>query len=90
MRARVDGNLVNLSDEITLDGNVAHDVDVVIDRITIEPQSQSRIADSLNQALQLQPGGLYHPGCRERRGAVIFDARLLPHVGLILHIAGTS
>ena len=56
MRARVDGNIVNLSDEITLDGNVAHDVDVVIDRLSIEPQSQSRIADSINQALQLSQG----------------------------------
>ncbi len=34
MRARVDGKIINLNDEITLDGNVAHDVDVVIDRLT--------------------------------------------------------
>lgn len=56
MRARVDGNLVNLTDEITLDGNVAHDVDVVIDRITVEEESHSRIADSVGQALQLGQG----------------------------------
>lgn len=56
MRTRVDGAIVNLTDELTLDGNVAHDVDVVIDRLTIEPQAQSRIADSITQALQLGQG----------------------------------
>jgi excinuclease ABC subunit A len=56
MRVRVDGNIVNLSDELTLDGNVAHDVDVVIDRITIEPNAHSRIADSITQALQIGDG----------------------------------
>jgi excinuclease ABC subunit A len=56
MRARVDGNIVNLTDQLVLDGNLAHDVDVVIDRIVIEPGSQSRIADSITQALQLAQG----------------------------------
>src|SRR5262249_48665680 len=56
MRTRVDGNIVNLTDELTLDGNVAHDVDVVIDRLTIEPSAHSCIADSLTQALQLGQG----------------------------------
>lgn len=56
MRTRVDGAIVNLTDALTLDGNVAHDVDVVIDRLTVDPQSQSRIADSMTQALQLGQG----------------------------------
>lgn len=56
MRTRVDGNIVNLTDELTLDGNVAHDVDVVIDRLTVETNSHSRIADSITQALQLGQG----------------------------------
>lgn len=56
MRVRVDGHVVNLSDELTLDGNVAHDVDVVIDRLTVEPGAYSRIADSLTQALQVGNG----------------------------------
>lgn len=56
MRARVDGQIVNLSDDLTLDGNLAHDVDVVIDRIVIEPSNNSRIADSVMQALQLGQG----------------------------------
>ena len=54
--ADVDGTIVNLTDELTLDGNVAHDVDVVIDRLTVEPTNHSRIAESIMQALQLGQG----------------------------------
>ncbi len=35
MRARVDGKIIYLIDEIALDGIVAHDVDIVIDRLTV-------------------------------------------------------
>ncbi|MDP3684296.1 MAG: excinuclease ABC subunit A, partial [Ignavibacteria bacterium] len=56
MRTRVDGAIVNLTDELTLDGNVAHDVDVIIDRLAVEPNTQSRIADSITQALQIGEG----------------------------------
>lgn len=56
MRTRVDGNIVNLTDELILDGKVAHDVDVVIDRITIDSHSHSRLADSITQALQMGQG----------------------------------
>jgi excinuclease ABC subunit A len=56
MRARVDGNLINLSDEMTLDGNVAHDIDIVIDRLEVNPSNLSRIAESLTSALNLGNG----------------------------------
>lgn len=56
MRARVDGKMISLTDDLTLDGNLAHDVDVVIDRITVESSNHSRLADSLTQALQLGQG----------------------------------
>jgi len=56
MRARVDGEMVNLSDEITLDGNVAHDIDVVIDRIEVKESNHSRIAESLTAALNMGEG----------------------------------
>lgn len=55
-RARVDGKIVNLSEEITLDGNVAHNVDIVIDRIAIEASNLSRIAESITSALNLGNG----------------------------------
>lgn len=56
MRARVDGNIVSLDEEITLDGSVAHDIDIVVDRIEISPDNQSRLAESVTQALSLSQG----------------------------------
>lgn len=55
-RVRVDGKIVNLTDEIVLDGNVAHDVDVVIDRIVVSVENHSRIAEALTNALNLGAG----------------------------------
>lgn len=56
MRARVDGKIINLNEEISLDGNVAHDVDVVIDRIVVSKENHSRIAEALTNALNLGNG----------------------------------
>lgn len=56
MRVRVDGKIVGLGDEIILDGNVAHDVDIVIDRLVIEKSNESRIAEALTSALSLGNG----------------------------------
>lgn len=58
MRARVDGKMVDLSEEISLDKNLAHDVDVVIDRLTVEEANNSRIAEAVIQALQVGSGSL--------------------------------
>ncbi|MEM1282922.1 MAG: excinuclease ABC subunit UvrA [Chlamydiota bacterium] len=55
-RARVDGNFVNLSEELTLDGSVGHDVDVVMDRLKIEPSTNSRTAEAVIAALQFSEG----------------------------------
>jgi excinuclease ABC subunit A len=67
MRVRLDGEIINLTDELTLDGNVAHDVDIIIDRLSIEPDQFSRITDSLTQALQLGQGlcSVLNPETRE-------------------------
>ncbi|MDP1880106.1 MAG: excinuclease ABC subunit UvrA, partial [Parachlamydiaceae bacterium] len=52
MRVRIDGKIVHLSDQLTLDGNVGHNVDLVIDRVTIHKDSVSRISDSVTLALE--------------------------------------
>ncbi len=44
---RVDGKIVNLNDEIALDGNVAHDVDIVVDRLAVQADNHSRIAEAI-------------------------------------------
>lgn len=56
MRARVDGKMISFEDSLALDGNVAHDVDIVIDRITVNQENHSRIAESLTQALSFGNG----------------------------------
>lgn len=56
VRARVDGEIISLADGIALDGNVAHNVDVVIDRLAIQKANHSRIAEALTQALELGQG----------------------------------
>jgi excinuclease ABC subunit A len=56
MRARVDGKILNLEEDISLDGNVSHDVDIVVDRLTISQENHSRIAEAATSALNLGNG----------------------------------
>lgn len=55
-RVRVDGNLYDLDEEITLDKNIRHTVEVVVDRLAIKEGLRSRLADSLETALNLADG----------------------------------
>lgn len=55
-RARVDGNIIDLSEEISLDKNLAHDIDIVIDRLVIAQDSHSRIAEAVISGLQVGNG----------------------------------
>ncbi len=55
-RARVDGKIISLEQAPALDGNVAHDVDIVIDRVTTGPENNSRIAEAATNALQFSEG----------------------------------
>ncbi|MDX1963160.1 MAG: excinuclease ABC subunit UvrA [Pirellulales bacterium] len=57
-RARVDGKLVPLNDAISLDRQMRHDIEVVIDRITIGPQVRGRLAEDVELALKLGSGSL--------------------------------
>lgn len=56
MRVRVDGNIITLDEEISLDGNVVHDVDVVIDRLVVNEESHSRLAEAMTSALSFGNG----------------------------------
>jgi len=56
MRARIDGTVVNLNHEITLEKAVAHDIDLVVDRLVVKAEAHSRIAESLTTALQFGNG----------------------------------
>lgn len=54
VRIRVDGTLLHLDDEISLDGTVAHNIDIVIDRLKIG--DKERLAESITQAIALSQG----------------------------------
>ncbi|MEN1936887.1 excinuclease ABC subunit UvrA [Paenibacillus sp. 102] len=56
VRVRVDGEMLDVSDEITLDKNKKHSIEVVIDRIVVKDGVASRLADSLESALKLGGG----------------------------------
>ncbi len=56
MRARVDGTFIDLSEKISLDGTIAHDVDVVIDRLNASNDNASRIAEAITLALAMGSG----------------------------------
>jgi len=56
VRLRIDGDIVDIGDEIELDKNVNHSIDVIIDRIAIKDGIRSRLFDSLEAALLLGEG----------------------------------
>lgn len=56
VRVRVDGEMLDVSEDITLDKNKKHSIEVVIDRIVVKEGIASRLADSLESALKLGGG----------------------------------
>ena len=58
VRVRVDGSIYDLSEDIKLDKNKKHDIDVVVDRLVMREDIRSRLADSVENALKLADGHL--------------------------------
>lgn len=58
VRVRVDGTIYDFSEEITLDKNKKHDIDIVIDRLTMRDDIRSRLNDSVENALNLANGNV--------------------------------
>lgn len=56
VRVRVDGNLYDLGEEIQLDKNKKHSIEIVVDRIVIKPEIRSRLNDSVETACALSGG----------------------------------
>ena len=56
VRVRVDGNMYDLTEEITLDKNIKHTIDIVVDRLVIKPDIRSRLSDSVDSALKVADG----------------------------------
>lgn len=57
VRVRVDGNMYELSEKITLDKNIKHDIDIVVDRLVMKGEEmRSRLAESIETASKLANG----------------------------------
>ncbi len=58
IRARIDGETRDLSEEISLAKTKKHSIEVVVDRISLKADSAARLADSLETALKLGEGNV--------------------------------
>ncbi|MGE5474080.1 MAG: excinuclease ABC subunit UvrA [Ignavibacteriales bacterium] len=56
VRVRVDGEIKDLSEEISLDKNKKHNIEIVVDRLVIKPDIVSRLTDSLETVLSMSEG----------------------------------
>jgi excinuclease ABC subunit A len=82
VRARIDGELVELDQAPSLDGKRKHDIEVVVDRLRLRPDAQGRLADSVEAALNLGDGLLKVAFLDEPRPDLLFSARFAcPHCG---------
>ncbi len=56
VRVRVDGNLYELSEDIALDKNIKHNIDIIVDRLVIKEGIEKRLTDSIETVLGLAEG----------------------------------
>ena len=56
VRVRVDGNMYELSEEIKLDKNIKHNIEIVVDRLIIKDDIRKRLTDSVENVLHLSEG----------------------------------
>ena len=56
VRVRIDGSLYELTEEISLDKNIKHNIDIIVDRLVVKPGIERRLADSIENVLELADG----------------------------------
>ena len=56
VRARIDGEIYDLSEEIKLEKNKKHNIEIVVDRLVIKDEIKSRLSDSIETATKLSKG----------------------------------
>ncbi len=56
VRVRIDGNLYELSEEIQLDKNIKHNIEIIVDRLVVKPGIEKRLTDSIEDVLHLAEG----------------------------------
>ena len=56
VRARIDGNMYELSEEITLDKNIKHNIEIIVDRLVVREGIEKRLSDSIENVLKIADG----------------------------------
>ena len=56
VRARIDGNMYELTEEITLDKNIKHNIEIIVDRLAVKPGIEKRLSDSIENLLKIADG----------------------------------
>ena len=88
VRARVDGQVIDLSEPPTLKKNFKHDIDIIIDRLVIKEGNEQRMAESFETALELAEGVaevLVMPSDEQEEQTLVFSSRYAcPHCGYSL------
>ena len=56
VRVQIDGSLYELSEEIKLDKNIKHNIEIIVDRLVVKPGIEKRLADSIETVLELSDG----------------------------------
>ena len=59
VRVRIDGNLYELAENIQLDKNIKHNIEIVVDRLIVKPGIERRLTDSIENVLNLSEGLLF-------------------------------
>ncbi len=56
VRVQVDGNIYDLTEEIPMDKNIKHNIEIVVDRLVVKPGIEKRLTDSVENVLELAEG----------------------------------
>lgn len=56
VRVRIDGNMYDMGEDITIEKNKKHNIDIVVDRLIVKPDMGKRLADSIETVLELTDG----------------------------------
>ncbi len=56
VRVRIDGSMYELEEEIKLEKNIKHNIEIVVDRLVVKPEIQRRLTDSIENVLELTEG----------------------------------
>ena len=82
MRVRVDGSVMWLEEDIPLDKNKKHNIEVIVDRLKVLPERKNRIAEAVETSLSLSEG--YVMICGESSEKILTENYVCPECGISL------